>query len=69
MFNINLENKEDSIELNNTVTEIKNTLEGMNSRLDDTEKWISELKEKRKSCKLNLKKKRILKNEDSLRDR
>lgn len=38
MFNINLENKEDSIELNNTVTEIKNTLEGMNSRLDDTEK-------------------------------
>lgn len=57
MFNINLENKEDSIELNNTVTEIKNTLEGMNSRLDDTEKWISELKEKRKSCKLNLKKK------------
>lgn len=57
MFNINLENKEDSIELNNTVTEIKNTLEGMNSRLDDTEKWISERKEKRKSCKLNLKKK------------
>ena len=42
MFNINLENKEDSIELNNTVTEIKNSLEGINSRLNLVEQ-ISDL--------------------------
>ena len=33
------------IELKNTITEIKNTLEGSNSKLDDTEEWISELKD------------------------
>ena len=25
------------------ITEVKNALEGINSRLDDTEQWISEL--------------------------
>ena len=29
--------------LKSKVTEIKNTLDGINSRLDDTEEWISEL--------------------------
>ena len=33
------------IELKNTITEIKDTLEGSNSKLDDTEEWISELKD------------------------
>lgn len=37
-FNIELENiKKGQIELKNTIIEIKDTLEGINSRLDDTE--------------------------------
>ena len=32
------------MELKNTITKMKNTLEGISSRLDDTEEWISELK-------------------------
>ena len=31
--------------MKNTIIEMKNTLEGINSRLNDTEVWISELKE------------------------
>ena len=31
---------------NNTIAEIKNTLEGMNSRISEGEKWISELEDK-----------------------
>ena len=30
-------------ELKNAVTKIKNTLEGINSRLDDREEWISDM--------------------------
>ena len=52
--------------MKNTITEIKNILEGINSRLDDTEEWISELKDRWKSPKLNTKK--FFFNEDSLRD-
>ena len=33
-------------ELNNTIHEIKNTLEGTNSRLDDTEEWVSNLEDR-----------------------
>ena len=33
-------------ETSNTITEIKNTLEGMNSRISEGEKWISELEDK-----------------------
>ena len=33
-------------ETNNTITEIKNTLEGINSRIYETEEWISELEDK-----------------------
>ena len=32
--------------MENTITEIKNILEGINSRLDDTEEWISELEDR-----------------------
>ena len=32
-------------ETKNIVTEIKNTLEGINSRLDDTEEWIHKLED------------------------
>ena len=31
---------------NNTITEIKNTLEGINSRISEAEEWISKLKDK-----------------------
>ena len=29
--------------MNNTITEIKNTLEGINSRITESKEWISEL--------------------------
>ena len=29
--------------MNNTITEIKDTLEGINSRITEAEKWISEV--------------------------
>ena len=32
--------------MKNTILEMKNSLEGQNSRADDTEKWISELEER-----------------------
>ena len=32
--------------MNNTITEIKNTLEGTNSRITEAEEWISELEDK-----------------------
>ena len=31
---------------NNTITEIKNTLEGINSRLSEAEEWVSELEDR-----------------------
>ena len=33
-------------ETNNTITEIKNNLEGINSRISEEEEWISELQDK-----------------------
>ena len=32
--------------MNNTITEIKDTLEGSNSRLDDTEEQVSKLEDR-----------------------
>ena len=32
---------------NNTITGIKNTLEGINSRISEAEEWIRELKDKK----------------------
>ena len=32
--------------MNNTITEIKNTLEGINGRIIEVEEWISELEDK-----------------------
>ena len=55
--------------MKNTITEMKNTLEGINNRLNDIRELISELKiEQCKSLKISIKKKRIKRNEDSLRD-
>ena len=31
--------------MNNTIAKIKNTLEGINSRITEAEEWISELEE------------------------
>ena len=53
---------------NNTVTEIKNTLEGLNSRISEVE-WISELEDKMVEIisKEQNKLKRMKRTEDSLR--
>ena len=32
--------------MNNTITEMKTTLEGINSRITEAEKWISDLEDK-----------------------
>ena len=32
--------------MNNTVNEIKNSLEGINSRITEAEEWISDLEDK-----------------------
>ena len=37
--------KNKHIETNNTITEIKNTLEGMNSRISEAEEWINDLED------------------------
>ena len=55
---------------NNTVTEIKNTLEGINSRIAEAEEWISELEDKMVeiTSEGQNKVKRMKRIEDSLRD-
>ena len=46
-FNEKLENREkNQSELKNKIMEMKNSLEGINSRVDDTEEWISNLDER-----------------------
>ena len=55
--------------MNNTINEIKNVLEGINSRITEAE-WISDLEDKRveiTTAKQN-KEKRMKRNEGSLRD-
>ena len=32
--------------MNNTITEMKNTLEGINSRITEAEEWISDLEDR-----------------------
>ena len=46
VFNKELENIKNQTELKNTVTEMKNELEGINSRLNEAEEWISELEDR-----------------------
>ena len=56
--------------MNNTITEMKNTLEGINSRINEAEEGISELEDRLVEIivtKQN-KEKRVERNEDSLRD-
>ena len=79
MFNKDLEEfknkhleefKNKQTEMNDTITEIKNTLEGINSRITEAEEQISDLEDRIvefTATKQN-KEKRMKRNEDSLRD-
>ena len=54
--------------MNNRITEIKNTLQGTNSRVTETE-WISELRDRMEiTAEEQKKEKRMKRTEDSLRD-
>ena len=57
-------------ETNNTITKIKNTLEGINSRVSEAEGWICELEDKmvEVTSEEQNKVKRMKGTEDSLRD-
>ena len=56
--------------MNNTITEMKNTLEGINSRITEAEEWISDLEHRTVEFTATEqdKEKRMKRNEDSLRD-
>ena len=56
--------------MNNTITEIKNSLEGIKSRITEAEEWISDLEEKivEITTAEKNKEKRRKRIEDSLRD-
>ena len=56
--------------MNNTVTEMKNTLEGVNSRISEAEEQISDLEDRMVefTAMEQNKEKRMKRNEDSLRD-
>ena len=70
VFSKELENaKSNQIELNNIITEMKNTLEGINSGINEAAEWISELEEWWKSLPWNrIKKKGTHSYKGSLRD-
>ena len=56
--------------MNNTITKIKNTLEGTNRRITEAEEWISELEDRmlEMTAEEQNKGKRMKRIEDSLRD-
>ena len=56
--------------MKNKITEMKHTLEGINSRLNDTEEQISESEDRivEFNATVHKKEKRMKRNEDSLRD-
>ena len=56
--------------MNNTINEIKNSLEGINSRTTEAEEWISDLEDKilEITTAEQIKEKRMKRIEDSLRD-
>ena len=57
-------------ETNNIITEIKNTLEGINGRISEAEEWISEPEDKMLeiTSEEQNKVKRMKRTEDSIRD-
>ena len=71
MFNKDLEEiKKSQLKMNNAINEVKNTLEGTNSRITETEDKISEVEYKMVEInEAERKKEKIIKrNEDNLRD-
>ena len=56
--------------MNNTINEIKNSLEGINSRITEAEEPINDLEDRRWNSlpRNRIKKKTMKRNEDSLRD-
>ena len=56
--------------MNNTITEMKNTLEGINSRITEAEEWISNLEDRMVefTAMEQNKEKRMKRNEDNLRE-
>ena len=70
LINKDLEELKNKHTETNTITEIKNTLEGINSRIYEGEEWISELEEKMVEITSEEQNKvKIMKGtEDSLRD-
>ena len=56
--------------MNHTITEIKNSLEGINSRITEAEEWISDLEDEIVDITITEqnKEKRMKRIEDSLRD-
>ena len=57
--------------MNNTMNEMKNTVEGINSKITETEELISELEDRmvEMTAKEQNNEKRMKRKEDSLRDR
>ena len=71
MFNKDLEElKNKQTEMNNTIIEMKSTLEGINSRKTEEEEWISDLEDRMVEFTAVVwnKEKRMKRNEDSQRD-
>ena len=71
MFNKQLEDlKNKQTEKNNTISEMKNTLEGINRRITEAEEWTSELEDRMVEITATEqnKERRMKRNEDSLRD-
>ena len=56
--------------MNNTINEIKNSLEGINSRITEAEEWISDLEDKIVEITTveQNKEKRMKRTQDNLRD-
>ena len=56
--------------MNNTISELKNTIEGMKSRFDEAEYWMSELEDKveKNTQKEQEKERRLRKDEEGLRE-
>ena len=71
MFNKDLEeqNTKQSV-MNNTITKMKNTLDGISSRITEAEEWVSELEDRMVEITVTVqnKEKKKKRNEDSLRD-
>ena len=70
MFNKDLEELKSKQMINNTINEMKNSLEGINNRITEVEEWISNLEDKivEITTTEQNKEKRMKRIEDSLRD-